>query len=31
MMGGMGKAFSGLPKQEGQPDVGRRCSIGSGS
>jgi predicted neutral ceramidase superfamily lipid hydrolase len=23
MMGGMGKAFSGLPKQEGQPDVGQ--------
>jgi len=22
MMGGMGKAFSGLPKQDGQPDVG---------
>ncbi|HMF41312.1 MAG TPA: hypothetical protein VKQ32_11470 [Polyangia bacterium] len=23
MIGGMGKAFSGLPKQEGQPDVGQ--------
>jgi hypothetical protein len=22
MMGGMGKAFSGMPRQEGQPDVG---------